>query len=188
MSDLPEQTVNTPADEESPVQAAPEAEPSPEDELPEWAKAKLHKANREAQNLRNRVRDLEPLAQEAAERREAEKTDLQRATDRTAELEQQLAQANLLAEINGLAATHQLPEADRRFIVGNTAEERAESARAIAEKNAAIAAVAQQPTPPPTNRPATSLRPGASPAAQDNSAPTAYPPEWIPRNRARDKG
>lgn len=45
---------------------------------PERAKAKISKANREAEGLRKRLKELEPLANKARELEEASKTDLQR--------------------------------------------------------------------------------------------------------------
>ncbi|MFE2998673.1 hypothetical protein ACFXG4_27180 [Nocardia sp. NPDC059246] len=167
--------------------AALEAEQENEGELPPWAQEKLRKANREAQNLRTRLREVEPLAQEAEQRREAEKTEIQRATDRAEQLERDLAQSRLEVEIKDLVVEFKLDPEDQILISGApTPEARRAAAERVAAKNAAAAT--PQITPPPTNRPNAALRPGATPAVQDNTPPTAYPPEWIPnRNRARDK-
>ena len=61
---------------EEPTEAPEETEDNDFD--PERAKAKISKANREAEGLRKRLRELEPLAQKARELEEASKTDLQR--------------------------------------------------------------------------------------------------------------
>lgn len=58
---------------------APEA-PKP-DELPPGVQAKLSKANREAANLRQRLKELEPLAAKAKELEQANQSDLERATN-----------------------------------------------------------------------------------------------------------
>lgn len=163
---------------------APEAQPEDESSLPEWAREKLRKVNREAQNLRTRLHESEPLIAEATAAREAQKTEAQRATERANALEAELATARLEAERNALAAQHNIPPTHFKYIVGGSQEERAESAQGIADM--LRAAAAPQITPPPTNRPNAVLRPGASPATQDNSPPTAYPPEWIPKRRPRE--
>lgn len=172
---------NTPDPNVPDPAAPPEGEHENENELPEWAKAKLSKVNREAQSLRTRLREVEPLAQEAEARREAEKTEIQRATERTQALEQQLADQQQLTERLSLANRYSIPETHHRYIVGGSPEEREDAAKGIAELLTAQAA--PQITPPPTNRPTAQLRPGASPATQDDSAPTAYPAEWIPNRQ-----
>lgn len=164
---------------DDPGALAPEQEN--EAELPEWAKEKLRKVNREAQNLRTRLKEVEPLAQEAQQKRDAEKTEVQRATERAQALEQQLAQQQQLAETLTYANRYGIPETHHRYIVGSSPEEREDAAKGIADM--LKAAAAPPITPPPTNRPTANLRPGASPATQDTGAPTAYPPEWIPRNK-----
>lgn len=150
--------------------------------LPDWAREELSKKNREAKNLRDRLKEAEPLVQQAREAEEANKTELQRAQERTQQLETDLATATLNAERNGLAARYSIPEEHLRYIVGNTTEEREEAAAGIAQM--LEAARGNQATPPPTNRPIEGLRPGASPpppAAPDN----AYPESWRPVTRGQ---
>jgi hypothetical protein len=171
-----------------PAAQAPEATPAetpPTNDLdsqPQWVKDEIAKARREAKNLRDRLKEAEPLVQQAREAEEANKTELQRAQERAQQLETDLATATLSAERNGLAARYSIPEEHFRYIVGNTAEEREEAAVGIAHM--LEAARGAQSTPPPTNRPIEGLRPGASPpppAAPDN----AYPESWRPATRAR---
>lgn len=154
---------------------APVAPPEPEQDLPDWAKDKVSKANREAQNLRARLKELEPIAQAAREAEEAKKDDLQRANERAAALEKQLADATLTAERNGLAAKYGIPETHYRYIVGASLEEREDAAAGVAEM--LQARVQAGSTRPPTNRPVENLRPGASPPPplpEDNSYPAAW--------------
>jgi len=73
-------------------EVAPEAN-DPADSDPfdaERAQAKIKKANDEARNLRARLKELEPLAQEAERQREASKTEAQRLSDRAAAAESEL--------------------------------------------------------------------------------------------------
>lgn len=78
--------VETEAPQETAEQAAPTAplegaSEGSESDLPEWARKKLDKVNREAQNLRARLKDAEPLVQAAQAAEEAQRTDLERAQD-----------------------------------------------------------------------------------------------------------
>lgn len=167
------------APEANTAQATTDPEPPANDidAQPQWVRDEIAKARREAKNLRDRLKESEPLVQAAREAEEANKTELQRAQERAQQLETDLAAANLAAERNGYAARFGIPESHYRFIVGNTAEEREESAALVAEmlRGAQPAGA----TPPPTNRPVESLRPGASPTpppAEDHS----YPASWRP--------
>jgi len=157
---------------------APEAPQDDESSLPPWAREKLSKVQREAQNLRTRLHEVEPLAAKAREFEEAQKTEIQRATERAAALEAQLATTQLEAERNALAAQHSIPPTHFKFIVGNTAEERAESAKGVAEMLGAAAA--PHVVPPPSNRPTQALQPGAAPPAPDTPA-TTYPSWFLPK-------
>lgn len=169
-----------PVEPVQPDPVAPEAI-EPEAELPTWAKEKLAKANREAANLRARLKETEPLAQEAAAAREAAKTSEQRAIERAEALEAELAQERVKSETNGLAAQYGIPSTHFRYIVGTSPEERADAAAGIADLLKAQAT--PQITAPPSNRTVENLRPGASPAEPDNTPPTAYPAWWIQKPR-----
>lgn len=87
---MPDEDPTPDPDQPDPQQsdpAAPEADPSdaPEapkpDELPPGVQAKLSKANREAANLRQRLKELEPLAAKARELEQANQSELERATN-----------------------------------------------------------------------------------------------------------
>jgi hypothetical protein len=71
------------------------------------AKAKIHKANTEAANLRRRLKELEPLAAKAKELEDAQKTEAERLQSQLAEREQEigaLRQRAVKSEVRALAA------------------------------------------------------------------------------------
>lgn len=70
------ETPETPETDEDTATEVPETDDEPFDK--ERAKAKISKVNKEAENLRKRLKELEPLAQKAKELEDANKTDLQR--------------------------------------------------------------------------------------------------------------
>lgn len=96
------------AAEVTPEETAAETEPFDA----ERAAAKIKKANDEAKSLRGRLRELEPIAQEAERLREAQKTEAQKLADR-AEAAERRAQDNESA-LNRyrVALKHGLAESD----------------------------------------------------------------------------
>lgn len=58
----------------------------------EKARKKIEKANREAKNLRDQIKQLKPLAEEAEKARKDGQTEAQRLTEQKAELEVQIAE------------------------------------------------------------------------------------------------
>lgn len=171
MSDPIEQP---PAPEQQPP--APEA-PRPAapaegdlDALPDWARASLAKANKEAADYRGKLREIEPLARKAQEIEEAQKTEVQRATERAQQLEQQLTQTRLDASRFQLAAKYGIGEDHLRYIVGDSDAEREEAAAGIAT----MLAAAKGTIAPRGERPVESLRPGATPTEQLDSEEALY--------------
>lgn len=72
------------------------------------AEAKIRKANNEAANLRKRLKELEPLAEEARKAKEANKTETERLQGQLAEMEKRVGQMRARAvksEVHALAAT-----------------------------------------------------------------------------------
>ena len=65
--------------EETAPEAATEAEEKPFDR--KQTEAKIHKANKEAEGLRKRLKELQPLADELQRIKDAEKSDTERLTD-----------------------------------------------------------------------------------------------------------
>ncbi|WP_193560261.1 hypothetical protein [Tsukamurella sputi] len=160
----------------APQQETPEA--APEDELPAWARDQLKKARNEAKNLRDRLKQQEPLVAAAQEAERAKMTELDRTKADLAAMQQQLE----ARDTDVLKAVFQLTDEDLEFIGGGTFEER--SARA--EKFAARVNASKTTSPggPPSNRPQVNLRPGASPdvpVQPDDS----YPSHWLPKSAQR---
>lgn len=73
------ETPEEPTEPDGEPETPPEGEPEPFDR--KQAEAKIRKANSEAQNLRKRLKELEPKAAELQRIKDAEKTDTERLTD-----------------------------------------------------------------------------------------------------------
>ncbi|MGS2805339.1 hypothetical protein [Nocardia sp. MW-W600-9] len=145
------------------------------DWTPEEATKVIAELREENKSWRKKYGEAEPIikAHEAAE--EAAKTDLERATERAAEVEK--ANKELIREV--VAKTYGVPDEDLDFLgTGSREEMEAKGARYQARFATTTAAT----PPPPSDRPVESLRPGASPtppAAPD----TSYPESWRPKPR-----
>lgn len=146
-----------------PDQPEPEQQPN-EDELPEWAKAKIRKANNEAKNLRDR---LNAAALEAEREKMSE---LDRERSEKAELKQQLAQR----DSDLLIARYHIPDEFAEFIGDGSFEEKEARAAKVGDMVKSKNGTQDRP---PSDRPVESLKPGASPSTppmEDHS----YPAEW----------
>lgn len=170
MTDTETEQVETPEpapEVEQEPQVEPEAE-SKDDDLPDWVKEKIRKANNEAKNLRQRLKDQEPLvaAAQEAEREKMSELDRERA-DKQA-LAAQLAERDTQL----LQARYQIPDEYIEFIGDGTFEEKEARAAKVGQM------VQKDPAErPPTERPVASLKPGASPSTppvEDHS----YPANW----------
>lgn len=95
-----ETEVETP-EVEAPAEETVVTEAEPEDELPEWARTKLTKANSEAANYRTRLRETEAKLAEA-KTPEQFAAALAEVTTKNAELERSVL-------VNGVAGKHNLP-------------------------------------------------------------------------------
>ncbi len=172
-TDQVEETTATPEVAEAPTPApAPETEPeTKDDDLPDWAKDKLRKANNEAKNLRERLKAQEPLVAAAQEAERAKMSELDRATADNTALKTQLAQRD--TEL--LQSRYNIPDDFLEFIGEGTFEEK--EARA-----AKVGQMVQPKTPepaerPPTDHPISGLKPGASPDTPP-VADHSYPATW----------
>ena len=177
----------TPPPAEDPQQ--PDPDPTPEagqddesgGELPDWARRKLDKVQREAQNLRSRLKEQEPLVAAAQEAERQNMSDLDRQKAENADLQAQLAQRD--TEL--IAARYNLTDEDLEFIGEGTFDEKEKRARKFAARvQSAPTPPVEDPAKPPTQRPVESLKPGASPTpppAVDNS----YPAHWTTPVRAQ---
>lgn len=180
----PQSTTTDPAEDQQPAPAAPtdpqadsDPTPAPEadpdestDDLPDWARKKLDKVQREAQNLRTRLKEQEPLVTAAQEAERKNMSELDRTKSDYEALQKTLAQRD--TEL--LAARYQLTDEDLEFIGEGTFEEKEARAKKFAAR---VQQTPEDPTKPPTQRPVESLKPGASPTpppAVDNS----YPASW----------
>ena len=180
MTESTDETVTEETAAEAPTEAVqPEAEDTTPDEgdrddadLPEWAKAKIRKANNEAKNLRERLKAQEPLVTAAQEAERAQMSELERERADKAALQAQLAQRD--TEL--LATRYSIPDDFIEFIGEGTFEEKEARAAKVGE----MTRQKTDPAPverPPSDRPVESLTPGASPSkppAVDNS----YPASW----------
>lgn len=153
-----------------PEQAELPIEPTPEDELPEWAKEKLRKANSEAKNLRTRLKEQEPLVSAAQEAERAKMTEVDRWKADNQVLKDQLTQRDL----DLLIARYHIPADFIEFIGEGTFEEKEARAKKVGEM---VQSKNEPQERPPTDRPVESLKPGASPSTpprEDHS----YPAGW----------
>lgn len=148
-----------PEDITTPVETAPEA-PTPEEPLDlDRAKEKIARANREAQQLRERLRALEPLAQKAQEYEEAQKTAEQRATEALSAAEKRAAEAEAKLIRAEVAAEKGLTAAQAKRLVGATREE------LLADADDYLASLPTAPQQTSSRTPVEALRPGALPQA-----------------------
>lgn len=152
-----------------------------EAEATKWqALAKKHeKRQLEALGFKSQdeITQLRQAAQKYAEFEDAQKSELQKATERAQTVERQLADeraqnARLLA-----AATHSIPPELIELLGNGTAEEINSRAEALAERLKAPS----PPAPPASQRPVESLTPGAAPSS---AAPTD-PDAWIRKMAGR---
>lgn len=147
-------------DTTTPVETAPEA-PTPDEPLDlDRAKEKIAKANREAQQLRERLKVLEPLAKRAQEIEEAQKTEAQRLTEQLAEAQKTAADRTTEALRLRIALKHGISDDDAEtFLTGATEEAMTRQAERLAAMRAPASPVAAGRTP------VEALRPGALPQA-----------------------
>lgn len=99
----------------------------------EAAKKKFAKANREAQNLREQIKTLKPLADEAEKRRKGEMSESQRLTEEKAALEVQLAELTTANARRDAAEAAGLPAKFTKFITAADPTEALEQAKELAK-------------------------------------------------------
>lgn len=101
-------------------------------ELDPQVKAKLEKANREARNLRNRLKELEPLAKKAQELEDAQKSEVQKLNDKLTATELELTEHRVAAIRRDAAASAGLPAAMAKFITAADEDAALEQAKELA--------------------------------------------------------
>jgi hypothetical protein len=169
--------MSEPATPEAPATEAPEAPAAPEqqnpNDLPQWARDAITKANKEAANYRTQVAELKPKADQFTQLEEASKSELQRIQEAQTAAERRAEQAVSDAIRYKAAATHGIP-ADHFDLLGSgTEEEITARAEKISTLLAAQAAQQQTPTRPPT-RPVEQMRPGATPGEAETEEDVIY--------------
>lgn len=127
---------------------------------------------------REEIDQLRAAAQKYAEFEDTQKSELQRATERTQSVEQQLAQLQATNARLMAAATHNIPP-DLIDLLGTGSDDEINArAEVLAERLKATAPTA----PPASQRPVEALTPGAATAS--GTAKTS-PDEWIRRMAGR---
>lgn len=149
--------------------AAPEAAPAESnvDDLPDWARAALKKANAEAASYRTKVRELEPLAKKARDLEDASKTETEKAAERLTAAERRAQEAELRALRLEVAAEKGLTPAQARRLVGTSKEELEADADELLDTFAPGGDDGTKPRTP--SRPAERLRPLRSGATAEDT-------------------
>lgn len=117
---MPEEIPNEQV-EEQPLEseAAPEVDGTEEEPFDRArAEAKIRKANAEAKNLRDRLKELEPLARKAQELEDAQKTEQQRLTEQLTAAQERAAKAARAAVASKVEALAAKTFADPEDAVG----------------------------------------------------------------------
>lgn len=103
------------------------------DELPDWARKQLEKANREAAKYRTQLRDLEPLAEKARELEEAQKSEQQKLAEAQQAAEERASRAESELLRMRVAVKHELPAELADRLRGDTEEDLEEDAKRLLE-------------------------------------------------------
>lgn len=174
--DMLADAVDAPGDDDDPLARATA-------EAAKWKDVSL-KAEARANKAAATAKANAGAAQKLAAIEDANKTEIQRATDRAAQAEERATQAEGRYHRTLAAAQHEIPPSLIDLITGSTEDEITASAEALAaainERATDIASATAranglQPQRPQSQRPVESLRPGAVPASQpDNNDPNAW--------------
>lgn len=174
---------------ETPAATAPEAttEQTAEqnvDQLPEWARDAISKANKEAANYRTKVRELEPLAQKAQQLEEAQQTEAERIAARASAAERERDEARAEGLRYKAAATHGIGEDYFDLLGSGSADEIGERAQKVgallkvqsenAQLRAEVEALRAGKPAPTTARPVEALKPGATPEHSQSEDDVLY--------------
>lgn len=116
-------TVEEPTEAPDNEDTTPDEPQEGADESVEFFKAKLDKANREARNLRARLKEYDPIVAAAKEAEEAQKSELQRANERAAQYEQELSTLKRERLVTDLASEAGLPKKLWRRVTGDNEDD-----------------------------------------------------------------
>lgn len=125
-----ENVEETPPTDEAPIEAEEEVDKGG-DELPEWAREKLTKANAEAASYRTKLREAEKAAENAKTPEEVEALVTALKAERE-DQERKDAEAARALLIENIALKHRLPAKLANRLVGNTREELEADAKELA--------------------------------------------------------
>lgn len=173
------------ASQQGSAPAANAAEQEPTDWESEAVKWKALARQHEKKNLgalgfksKDEISQLRQAAEAYQQQQDAQKTEIQRATERTSTVEQQLADLRSTNARLMAAAAHSIPP-DLIDLLGSGTDEEIEARAAVlAERLKATApAAAAAPAPAVRQRPVESLTPGAAPASSGTAANDAD--AWI---------
>ncbi len=151
------------------AEGAPEKAPRTAEQL----EAELAKVRREAAGYRTKLREAEPLVKAAQEAEEANKTEVQKAQERAANLERKYLDLQQSNDRLDLAVQYSIPR-DEIDLIGSGSREEME---ARAARLGPLFAASEKNPAPPSNRPVEGLRPGASPEPP-KPADNSYPANW----------
>lgn len=128
------------------------------DDLPDWARAELEQARKEAAKYRTKAKELEPLAAKAQELEEAGKGEVQKLADRLAAAEKAGTESSIQAMRLEVALEKGLTKTQAKRLVGSTVEE------LQADADDLLASFKSEPSePPPPGKPREQLRGGGQP-------------------------
>lgn len=164
------------ADEpQDPPDDAPEAEDEPPEPFDEdRAKAKIAKANSEAQGLRKRLKELEAKAAKLDELEDAKKSEAERLAETQRSLEDRASKAEADTARLRIAIKKGLTETQAKRLIGSTEEE------LEADADDLLASFKSPDEPGPTTRPTERLRGGGDPT-EDPEPDIRKVVESIPR-------
>jgi hypothetical protein len=133
-------------------------------DLPQWARDAITKANKEAANYRTQVAELRPKAEQFSALEEASKSELQRVAETAEKAKRDAENAQAEAIRYKAAATHGISAEFFDLLGSGTEDEITARAEKIAALATAQAAATQAAAGPPVTRPVEQMRPGATPA------------------------
>lgn len=139
-------------------------------DLPDWARAELAQARRDAAKYRTRAKELEPFEKKAREAEEASKSEIERATEKLTVAERRAVEAEARAMRLEVASSKGLTPKQAARLVGSTVEE------LEADADELLSSFTPNERPAPPRQPQENLRGGGD--------PTELPEETDPRKVA----
>lgn len=148
------------------------------EELPQWARDAITKANKEAASNRTKVRELEPLAKKAKELEDANKTESQKLGEERDQHKGRADSAELTALRLEVALDKGLTKTQAKRLLGTTREELEADAEELV---ASFKPGDEEPKGGPARRPTERLRGGGSPGSEPDETDPRKLAAQIPR-------